>query len=235
MKRFFSLFTIIMLFFLSVNADSLSTYNASDTVSQQALQIKEISESSTGSVSDLTLVVNAVNNIITWTSIMIATLTLFIGLCGFFGYHQIKQNMEKNAIENTKIVDNKIEELNKKKKEIDKYISLTQTILEKTNIQEKYMYKANQYLYEALDKIANQIEDTKTANAILNEILHNFQVTNLYSSKGKKVFAALAYLQANGTLEDIEHLEFYSSLNGNSDSNSAWAREIIGVIKHKNA
>ncbi len=232
-KKTLILITIV-LSSISTHADSLSIYNTNGSATQE---IQEVQEDSIDIVSQLTLAVNNINNLITWTSVLIGILAILVALFGYFGYRHIKEDMEKNIVESKKSIEklnneikNRLEELNKKKRELNDYISLTKVISEKIDVQEKYINKTNEYLYMALEKMANQIND----KSILDEMLHNLRITNLYSNDDSKVFAALAHLHVKGTSKDIEHLEFCSQHNGVSDSNKLIAREIIGIIKFKN-
>lgn len=183
-------------------------------------------------VSSLTLAVNAINNIMAWSAGIVAILTLIVAVFGFIGYNRIKEVMNDSIKKNSKIIDDKIKTINEKEEEFSNCISRTKIIDGRLKVQEKYMCNSNLYLYESLDKIANQISDTDKGRLILKEMLHNYQVTNLYSADNNTKFASLAYLQANGTFNDIEHLEYVSNYD-QDENNKIWSREIIGAIKHK--
>jgi cell division protein FtsB len=207
------------------SANILQNNNVGDTVQieQKVEQNTEkiVNADNTDVVNGLTLAVNAINNIQTWSAVMIAILTLIVAIFGFIGYFRISHVLKSNVAQ----VQKKIEEINAKEQEFNNCIS-------QTKAQEKYIYKTNECFLDALDKIANQITDTTNASFILRDMLHNYHITNLYSAEDK--FAALADLEVNGTREDIEHLEYVSN-NDSDEYNKSWAREIIGIIRHRNA
>lgn len=228
-------FIILALSYISANADTLPNNNVTTVQYHQQVQQnveKTVSNEKQEDVSSLTLAVNAINNLLTWSEKAIAYLTLIVALFGFFGYYKINKSLKDNMKKNDKIIEDKIEEINNRETEFNDYISRTKAIIEKLNGQEKYMYKTNQYLYEALDKIANQISDTKIGNSILKEMYHNYQVTNLYSVDDNTKFAAFAYIQENGNFNDIEHLEYISNYDSN-ERYMVWAKAIIVIIRHK--
>jgi len=233
-------FIFLILTNLFINANTLPNKNVGDSTLQQQKhlqqkqQITEIKTDNIDYVSSITLAVNSINNIISWTSATIAIYTLVIALFGFFGYRHIKERIDENLEKNRLIIDDKINEINKKEQIYDDIISQTQVIINKIDVQDKYMCQTNENLYDALNKLANQIPDEKTGKHILKEMLHNYQITNLFSSYSTKHFAGLAYLQENGTIEDIVHLESYLK-HCIDEKNKIWAREIIGVIKQKYA
>lgn len=232
-------FIILALSLILVNANTLQKNTVVDSGQQPVLhnnidevvQVDEIDKPDV--VSSLTLAVNAINNIQTWSAVIIAILTLAVALFGFFGYRHIENSMKENIKKNDKAVDDKIREIEQQQQAFNDCVIQTKAISEKLSGQEKYICKTNQYLYDALDKIANQISDVDTGKIILKEMLHNYQITNLYSTDNSKKFAALAYIQENGSTSDIEHLEFISNYDSNED-NKKWAREIVGIIRYRN-
>jgi uncharacterized protein YneF (UPF0154 family) len=234
MKKTICFILLVLSCFLA-NADTLQNNNVGDTIQQQVEQHveKTVRADNTDVVSSLMFAVDAINTIQTWSAVIMAFLTLIVALFGILGYRHIRKDMKENIEKNDKIISDKIQEINEKEQKFNDCITQVKVISEKLNGQEKYMSKTNQYLYEALDEVANQISDVKIANHILRKMLHNYQITNLYSTDSNKKYAALAYLQENGTLEDIEHLDYFSNCDLD-EPNKIWAREIIGVLRHRN-
>ncbi|MDR2815527.1 MAG: hypothetical protein LBB62_02330 [Proteiniphilum sp.] len=220
----FVLFSLSCFF---VSANTLQNNNAIDTIQQQIEPDVEKTASTTdntGVVNSLTLAVNAINNIHAWSAAMIAVLTLIVAISGFIGYFRIRSVLKSNVAQ----VQKKINEINEKEQEFNNCIA-------QTKAQEIYIFKTNQCFYDALDKIANLISKKTEGKKILKEMLHNYQITSLYSSSVvHDKFAVLAYFQENGTLEDIEHLEHVAA-NDSKEEYKAWAREIIGIIRYRNA
>jgi hypothetical protein len=203
-------------------------------VASQYQQIQQktneiIEEAEVDVVSSLTLAVNAINNIMTWSAIFIAFLTLIVAIIGFVGYNRMYEVVQDNIKKNDEKVDAKIRAIDAKQEMFNDCVSRTQVISEQLKGQEKYICKTSDYLFAALDKITNQIPDADTGKAIMKQMWHNYQITSLYSADEGKEFAALAFLQENGTIDDIEHLEFVSTYDRN-DHNKTWAREILGLL-----
>lgn len=220
---------IFIILFVVFNTLVSANIIANDSIIQQVPQQQEIvNYEKQEEIGSLTLAVNTINNIFTWSAVMIAVLTLIIGILGGIGYIMIKRSQDDNI----KKVDKKIAEINSKKQELDNYIYQTKIIEKKLKAQEKYMINSNEYSYKALDTIANQISDSEKAIVILKFILHNYQIANLYSADNNLKFSSLAYFQENGALSDTEHLEYVANCDL-VETNRKWAREIIGVIKHK--
>ncbi|MCL2682223.1 MAG: hypothetical protein FWE63_01900 [Bacteroidales bacterium] len=212
-----ALFGILTTACLIVQHDSDST-----SITQQVQQKNEEIM-----VNSLTFAVSAIEAILSWISIYFAIFALILAALTSIGYY-IAKKYKKNI---DKMIGDRIEQINKKEEKFNNYIVQTKAIKKKLSMQEKYIENTNQYLYEAIDEVANQINEEK-GKAILKKMHHNYQVTNLYSEDNNTKFAALAYLQENGTRSDIEHLEYVSNYDS-EEANKRKAREIIGIIKHK--
>ncbi len=224
MKLFIIIF-IYFTFFASIKRDFLVFY--ADFSNPVFLEDKDTGDS-------LAIAVNSVSNVIGWTSVIIAILTLFVALAGFFGYRYLLSTIKSSTESSEKLINSHLEKLISKQKDFDNSVVLISSLADRLADYEKFMRNTNRYLYESLDKVANQIGDKDLGIKILEFMLHNYQITNLYSSDKNTIFASLAYLHENGTLDDIQHLEFLSVSNYVCVEYQLWAREIVGIIKHKN-
>lgn len=217
MKKVFLYSMFLLLSCTPAIADSvgvaLTDSNTINTVTPKEEQSNE--------VSSLTLAVNTVNNILTYSSFVIALLTFATIFAGFFEYRRLKEIIERKVAE----IDNKAAEIDDFKQKLDH----AQLLLK---IQDKYINFANGYLYQTTEQIVNQMEDNDMAVEIFKKMNHNYHIANLYSGKKDDRFASLAYLRENGVVADVEHLlqicdsdpeERYRSL----------ASEIIGIIKYR--
>lgn len=153
-------------------------------------------------VYNVTLAVNSVSNVITSGSIFIGIITLFIGIVGLFGYHHLKEDINKYSS-----IYEQAERLVNSANELKKSLSA----------QQYYIDNSNECLMKTVNSIVNQIEDKDLARMILNQQLHAAQIINLYrpcinpdelADVSKKKLAVLLYLQANGTTDDIPDLEY---------------------------
>lgn len=163
-------------------------------------------------------------------TLIVAVLTFLIGIIGIIEFSRIQKYI--------KIVDkfvNKFEKkLNVHENEFEKIkYSLTQ--------QEHYLNQTIYYLYQAADSITNQMNDQETALVILNQLYHNLQIAKLYrssldSNETSKIdndkFTAFAYLEENGTMEDIPHL-LYVERNDSNEQNRKRATGVIAIIKRR--
>ena len=95
-------------------------------------------------VSNLTLAVNSVNNVLTAGSILIAILTLFIAVIGLFAYHNLKTDIK--------------DELNKTSN------NLNQNLQETKDSIEHYKSDINSIISEARDKQESSIEKSNKSN-----------------------------------------------------------------------
>lgn len=172
-------------------------------------------------VSALTLAVNAVNNIFTWSAIIVAILTFVTMIIGFIGYKSLKDKIDDKI----KIIDQKLAVIDHCETELRK-------LEHKFNIQENFTYKTSEYLYESVEQIVNQMQDKRRAKDIYSKLLHSFHITHLYKNADESKLAALFYLHESGTIMDVSDLEYIEKMDENVEYRKK-AREIIGVIKHR--
>ena len=99
----------------------------------------------------------------------------------------------------------------------------------------------NQVLYDTTYAVAQQIEKTNIAQSLMNTILHDFQIANLYhisldsdetTDSNDIKFATFAYLEENGTLDDIPHLDYVEQHDPN-EFNKRRAIEIKAIINRR--
>ncbi len=85
------------------------------------------------------------------------------------------------------------------------------------------------------------MKDKEQANLLLANLFHDFQIAKLYRNNFEtdevsdidvNLITALEYLEENGTMEDIPHLE-YVAQNDTNDDNRNRARMIIGRIMER--
>lgn len=153
-------------------------------------------------VYNVTLAVNSVSNVITSGSIFIGIITLFIGIVGLFGYHHLKEDINKYS---------SIYE------QAEKLVNSANELTKSLSAQQHYIDNSNDCLMKTINSIVNQIEDKNIARAILQQQLHSAQIINLYrpciypddqADVRKQKLAVLLYLQANGSPDDIPDLEY---------------------------
>lgn len=199
-------------------------------------------------VSNLTLAVNSVNNILTSGSIFVAILTLFIGLMGLYGFHSLKNDAQKTKDdiqiqleEFSRLSENNIITINRLQDEHKKFLGDVNSIKYSLIQHEIYLAeKTIKYLYNTTYALGEQIKNKKVSKKILDNLVHSFQIASLYrinlekedSSIINDKFAAFAYLEVNGVIDDIPDLEYVVQYDPNTD-NKRRAVEIIALIKNK--
>lgn len=109
------------------------------------------------------------------------------------------------------------------------------------NSQSRYFEQSINYLYQAAYSNIEQMSDQTQAREILKSIYHEMQIARLYRTSfnaenneayNRDRFAVLAYLEMNGTKEDIPHLEYVVQHDANED-NRRRAIEVIGIIRNR--
>jgi len=163
-----------------------------------------------------------------WTSVILAIFLTVLGIIALFSFKTIKENEKR--------INDRISKIDEKEQEFKDYISRTEAINKRLSLQ---IENANEYLYEAIKDITNQIRDgmkdkiiSETLNKRFEKTEHSYQITNLYSEDNENKLTALTYLQQNGTPDDIEHLEYVSKYDL-VEVHKEYAREIIGIIRYK--
>ena len=177
-------------------------------------------------VYNVTLAVNSVNNVITTGSIFIGIITLFIGIVGLFGYHHLKEDINKYSS-----IFRKTEALVKSADELKQSLIAQQT----------YIEKSNESLMKTVYAIANHIQDEETARELLKQQSHIAEIINLYRPcinpedlvevRNKKI-ASLLYLLENGTIDDLTDLQYILEHDQDKDVR-AKAQEVIIRIKSR--
>lgn len=155
----------------------------------------------------------------------------------------------KNNYQNDKIIEElqyRIDEVQGKEKNefnrlSDELKQQIESFRASTLVHEQYLNHTINYLFQATYSITNQITDEHIAREILNRLFHDFQIAKLYqtsfdsddTSKIENIkFAAFAYLQENGAVEDIPHLEYVVQHDPN-ENNRRRAIEVIALIQSR--
>lgn len=163
-------------------------------------------------ISEITIAVNAINNVLTWSAVVVAIITLFVAILGILGFREIKNDCEK--------AKKAVEEFDM---EIRKIGDKTKALQKKQDLQYLYVSRINKYIYEFSIKIANANE------ALTAELLHDYHLINLLSVSSNYV-DDFNYLKANGTEDDVELIEFIARHDDNEEKKKM-AREAIGYIR----
>ena len=160
-------------------------------------------------VFNLTLAVNAINNVLSSGAIALGILTLFIGLVGLFGFNTLKEDIreykEKHDKDTKILIDNiqtnlmsahkefaenqnnKLESfndvINEYKNDFNSYTcQINHLVKESHTKQMKYINQTINYLYEMAYPIIGQMKDEELANHVLESIFHDLQIARLYHS-----------------------------------------------------
>ena len=176
---------------------------------------------------------NSVDTFVFILTLIVAVLTFLIAAIGIFEFDRIRKYTEK--VDSFKEV---LESFDNLLEEHEKEFNL---VKDSSTMQEQYLKKTIEYLYSASYSNINLMKEEKQAKKLLIKLFHDDQIAKLYRASldsnetteiDKDKFAAFVYLEQNGTLDDIKHLEYVVEHDTNK-KNCARAHEIKGRIKER--
>ena len=184
------------------------------------------SDTLSNSLSYTTALINSLNNNIatenkyfTVVNILVAVFGVaiaFVGIISFFGikgFRESKDEIEKYKKDINNALKEKIAEIDRLNKSVDEKAKKISNILDEHNYQIQFLQRNNQYLFS----VTNSIVDSSGGNseetlAIWNSLYNQCYIlkTFLPWSDGPtdSTHAAFMYLQYNGTLDNIDDLQF---------------------------
>lgn len=273
----------------SSNNSNITTAKTDTVITTQEKNTTSTSNNNPASldsiVFNLTLAVNAINNVLSGGAIALGILTLFIGLVGLFGYNTLKEDIREYKLKHDKDTQKTIEELESQltrdydefttnqnnifvelkrttdehtnkintklenfyvtihdySNKVDLYAHLIDDIRKALTQQARYIDQTINIFFKATYSNISQMKDKEQANLLLANLFHDFQIAKLYRNNFEtdevsdidvNLITALEYLEENGTMEDIPHLE-YVAQNDTNDDNRNRARMIIGRIMER--
>lgn len=214
-----------------------SSYNGADSILVQ------------GNTSDLTLAVNAINNILTWGSFIVAVLTIAAAIFGILGVSAFREET-KNSIKfnknqlksfSSKITSNTsiVKDTQKKQKD---FISDINDLKYQFSQQKRFLERASENLFQTTELIAFQLQDESEAIKLLDfnnyckniillyrAIMDDDDQETIIDIQDQKI-NAIDFLKINGSLEDIKHLEYVANHDLNEIIKSQ-AKYAIGYIQ----
>lgn len=183
-------------------------------------------------VFNLTLAVNAINNVLSGGAIALGILTLFIGLVGLFGFNTLKDDIreykdkhdrdtkEKNkdlkirltkafnefSINQNTRLETFNNTINEYTKEVDRYThQIDDVIRESQAKQARYFNQTLNFLYQVIYSNIEQMDDHTQAEQLLVNLFHELQIARLYRNS----------LDENGTsnidINIIAALEYFEN------------------------
>lgn len=160
-------------------------------------------------------------------------LTLIVAVLAFM-FAFIGYNEFTRVIEYRKKVDDFESDFNKK---LETYKQNMTIISDRLTKQGLFINQSLNYLNSILAELSFMSQNENT----IKRLLHDSKIAQLYrinldtnesSDMSNSKFDAFAYLEENGTKEDIPHLNYVAEYDP-IESNRDRAREIIGVIKRE--
>lgn len=202
------------------------------------LTLPKSTNENTNIIDALTLEVNAINNILTWGSFIVAALTIAAAVFGIIGVTAFKEET-RTRLDNFKDTINNYSD---KVERIENIGNQIENIKGSLFQQERYIDNTTNYLFQATYTIIENMSDTTQAQQLLENLFHELQIAKLYRSSldadnDSEIYihkiAAFAYLEENGTMADIPHLEYIVDYDPNKN-NKRRAIEVIAIIRNRN-
>lgn len=221
---------------VSVAYPNDSSIVQSSCISNSTLGDESLSYSD--SVSTLTLIINAINNLYTRENLFVAMVALAIALIGFFGFRSFKSAREdldntanrqneqikdcKNIVDNTtKKINEETLKLKRKNEEIEKVQLLNN----------QYMKSINEWMFLTARSVAEAAGcDTDTGQNLLAQSHVNYYLMKLFlTNDQQEIDACINYIKTQADEEVIEHLQFIVD-NDINEYKKQKAAEAIGYI-----
>ncbi|MCQ2337725.1 MAG: hypothetical protein MJ001_02200 [Paludibacteraceae bacterium] len=200
-------------------------------------------------VSELTLVVNGINNILTSTNnimtlwaLVVSILTLLVAVVGLFGYHELKKeiNIYKEKIDDCQGTTKEIKDNHN---QIMKTQSLSNLYMQEIN---KLMYKClfdiaqlNDSLYTRISSLVSSTEsEYKTENSDFNFVKNSTEIINLIfyqirlllTDEKTVIDDCIKYIKQRGNKDEIETLQLIVD-NDTDKYKKERVSEAIGYIR----
>ena len=160
-------------------------------------------------VFNLTLAVNAINNVLSGGAIALGILTLFIGLVGLFGFNTLRDSIREYTEKHNKETQDSIDEIKTRinnafnefainqntkldnfENTINNNINKVQSLESKIHqidtvrvsliLQARYLDQTINCLFQATHTNIEQLEDQNLAGQLLEYIFHELQIAKLY-------------------------------------------------------
>lgn len=206
-------------------------------------------EPSSDVVSLITLIVNDFNNVLSeinnsfsLISIIIGVFGLLIGVLGILGfnnlkndYRDLKKGLVEQIIEQDRKIQVGIDEIKTMRNDVKVRTDEIERIQNQQNYQIQYLERNNQYLFS----ITNSIIDINGSNNekaldIRNRLLNQYYIVRTYlpwsDGPADSTQAAFMYLQFNGTMDNIDDLQFIADKDPDERKRRI-ALETIGYIR----
>lgn len=178
------------------------------------------------------LIIDVLNSSINLTIVLISIfLAVFIFILGFLlnsmektikaNIEEIK-NIEMKMQEKEKEIQMKLDEFEKAEKLYKERVTLISDVETKLQIQNRYIEKSSNYIYDSLDQEAEKNRNREMKNRLIVEK----QILALYSMQDKDRIAGLHYFSENGTKEHMEDIRYVSE----NDLNEAVRHQAIRVL-----
>ena len=150
---------------------------------------------------------------------------------------QVNENMQEKLSAFNDEINTKLLTFNDK---IDNFNIQVDQIRNSLNQKDKYLDQTINYLFQATYSNINLMDDKDQAKQLLKNLFHDLQIAKLYQAdiNADEVtdinkIVAFSYLEENGIMADIPHLEYIAQHDPNNKIKDR-AREIIGRIKQRN-
>lgn len=169
---------------------------------------------------------NPLDTFIFILTLIVAVLTIMVAFIGYYEFTRVNTYTEK--------VDEFVSDFNEK---LETYNQNVLNIQSRLTQQELYLVQTINYLNSIIAELSYKTQD----KSIIERLSRYSHIAQLYrisldmnesSETSNSKFAAFAYFEESGIIEDIPHLEYVAQHDPN-EQNKKRAREIIGHIRER--
>ena len=203
----------------------------------KTLTLTNSTKDSTEIYNALAVEVNAINNILTWGSFIVAALTIAAAVFGIIGVTAFREET-RTKLDNFK---HSINDFSEKIERAENITNQIESIKESLVQQERYIDHTADYLFKATYSNLSLMSNQQQAKQLLDSIFHELQIAILYrtsldesesTNNDNSKETAFKHLEKRGTMADIPHLE-YVVKHDPKEHIRRRAIEVIAIIRNR--
>lgn len=193
-------------------------------------------------VNDFNNILSEINNSFSLISIIVGVFGLLIGVLGILGfsnlkndYRELKKGLAEQISDQNETVQEKIDEMNRLSDDIETRTNVISEIRNQQGFQNQYLMRINQYLFSITNSVVDNLgDDNERARGIRESLYRQYYIVKAFlpwsDSREDGTVAVFSYLQNNGTIDQIDDLQFIAD-NDPDERKRKIALETIGYIR----